>query len=359
MRFYRVLLSLLIGALVIVPPAVSAQDATPAADDIEIAYVVHVLNDFTSVIQKGAEDAGRDLGVTVEFTGSAAPQSDVQIPIFESFVQKGVDGIAVIPNPGDVWVTPINQAMEAGIPVVTVNITSPDSMSPLWIGPDQVTNGRALAEKLKEALTGAGKSEGLIVLGSCGPGVSTVEERIAGFREGMADTAFELSQAYDVTGENTSNYSAWESLATANPDAVAMVGFCSVDVPNMAPVKQRAGGEWIIAGWDLNVPTLDAIRDGSAVATIGDQPYFAGYMAVLALVQHLRDGKPMATGWLQIPSEVVTAENVDTVYGRESDPEQMTAYYAEYIPEVVPNLDIQAEIRGPIPGSEEAGTPTP
>jgi ABC-type sugar transport system substrate-binding protein len=186
-----------------------------------------------------------------------------------------------------------------------------------------------------------------------------VEERIAGFREGMADTAFELSQAYDVTGENTSNYSAWESLATANPDAVAMVGFCSVDVPNMAPVKQRAGGEWIIAGWDLNVPTLDAIRDGSAVATIGDQPYFAGYMAVLALVQHLRDGKPMATGWLQIPSEVVTAENVDTVYGRESDPEQMTAYYAEYIPEVVPNLDIQAVIRGPIPGSEEAGTPTP
>jgi ABC-type sugar transport system substrate-binding protein len=232
-------------------------------------------------------------------------------------------------------------------------------MSPLWIGPDQVTNGRALAEKLKEALTEAGKSEGLIVLGSCGPGVSTVEERIAGFREGMADTAFELSQAYDVTGENTSNYSAWESLATANPDAVAMVGFCSVDVPNMAPVKQRAGGEWIIAGWDLNVPTLDAIRDGSAVATIGDQPYYAGYMAVLALVQHLRDGTPMATGWLQIPSEVVTAENVDTVYGREADPEQMTAYYAEYIPEVVPNLDIQAVIRGPIPGSEEAGTPTP
>ena len=37
----------------------------------------------------------------------------------------------------------------------------------------------------------------------------------------------------------------------------------------------------------------------------------------------------------------------------------MTAYYAEYIPEVVPNLDIQAVIRGPIPGSEEAGTPTP
>ena len=82
-------------------------------------------------------------------------------------------------------------------------------------------------------------------------------------------------------------------------------------------------------------------------------------MAVLALVQHLREGTPMATGWLQIPSEVVTAENVDTVYYREADPEKMTAYYAEYIPEVVPDLDIQAVIRGPIPGSEEAGTPSP
>jgi ABC-type sugar transport system substrate-binding protein len=353
-------MSLLVAAAVMIPPLANAQEATPAADEtIEIAYVVHVLNDFTAVIQKGAEDAGRDLGVSVEFTGSAAPQSDVQIPIFESFVQKGVDGIAVIPNPGDVWVNPINQAMEAGIPVVTVNITSPESQSPLWIGPDQITNGLALAEELKAALAEAGKTEGLIVLGSCGPGVSTVEERIVGFREGMADTAFELSEAYDVTGENTSNYSAWESLATANPDAVAMVGFCSVDVPNMAPVKQRAGGEWIIAGWDLNVPTLDAIREGSAVATIGDQPYFAGYMAVVALAQAAREGTPLPSGWLQIPSEVVTAENVDTVYGREADPEQMTAFYAEYIPEAVPDLDIEAVIRGPIPGSEDAGTPTP
>ena len=171
-------------------------------------------------------------------------------------------------------------------------------MSPLWIGPDQITNGRALAEKLKEALRG-GQVRGvdrprLVRTGCLDRGGAD-----RGIPGGDGDTAFELSQAYDVTGENTSNYSAWESLATANPDAVAMVGFCSVDVPNMAPVKQRAGGDWIIAGWDLNVPTLDAIRDGSAVATIGDQPYFAGYMAVLALVQHLRDGKPMATGWLQ------------------------------------------------------------
>ena len=101
MRISRALLCLLVTALSIAPLATRAQEGTPAAsNDIHIAYVVHVLNDFTSVIQKGAEDAGRDLGVTVEFTGSAAPQSDVQIPIFESFVQKGVDGIAVIPNPG-------------------------------------------------------------------------------------------------------------------------------------------------------------------------------------------------------------------------------------------------------------------
>ena len=62
--------------------------------------------------------------------------------------------------------TPINEAMDAGIPVVTVNITSPQSKSPLWIGPDRITNGQALADKLKESLAAAGKTEGLIVLGS-------------------------------------------------------------------------------------------------------------------------------------------------------------------------------------------------
>ena len=222
--------------------------------------------------------------------------------------------------------------MEAGIPVVTVNITSPDSMSPLWIGPDQITNGLALAEKLKEALAAAGKSEGLIVLGSCGPGVSTVEERIDGFREGMADTAFELSQAYDVTGENTSNYPPGRVSPPRTPMRSPWLASARSTCRTWPRSKQRAGGEWIIAGWDLNVPDAGCHQRRLRCGHHRRPPYYAGYMAVLALVQHLRDGTPMATGWLQIPSEVVTAENVDTVYGREADPEQMTAYYAEYIP---------------------------
>ena len=60
------------------------------------------------------------------------------------------------------------------------------------------------------------------------------------------------------------NYSRWENIMAANPDAVAAVGLCSIDIPNLAQLKERTGGTWLIGGYDLDLPTLDAIRAGGA-----------------------------------------------------------------------------------------------
>ena len=35
------------------------------------------------------------------------------------------------------------------------------------------------------------------------------------------------------------NYSRWENIMAANPDAVAAVGLCSIDIPNLAQLKER------------------------------------------------------------------------------------------------------------------------
>jgi hypothetical protein len=48
-----------------------------------------------------------------------------------------------------------------------------------------------------------------------------------------------------VNTENTANYAAWENLAGANPEMVAMVGLCSMDLPNLAKLKRTKGhGSW-------------------------------------------------------------------------------------------------------------------
>ena len=79
----------------------AAQDATPAADhsDIEIAYVLHGLNAFTERMKTGAEDAARDYGVTLEVFGDASFDTPTHQAFFETALQRGFDGIAVVTNP--------------------------------------------------------------------------------------------------------------------------------------------------------------------------------------------------------------------------------------------------------------------
>jgi len=358
-RIGRLTAGAVVATLLVGPGASAvAQDASPApGGDVQVAYVLHGLNAFTEVIGKGAEDAGAELGVAVQVTGPARFDPQEQIPLFEAAVQQDVDGIAVVPQPGDVWVTPIREAIDAGIPVATANVTSPDSPAPLWVGQDEYQSGVILAGELRRLLEEADVTGGTIVAGACAPGVDVLVDRYNGLVEGMAGTGFEITEAQDVTPENTTNYAAWENLATANPDAVAMVGLCSLDIPNLAQLKTRNDYQWLVAGYDLNVETLDAIRAGTAQVTVGQQPYLQGYLPVRALAEAARTGTPLVEGWIETPTEVVTADNVDDVYEREANEEAETAYYRTYIAENYP--DLAAAVEGPIPGSAEAEAATP
>src|SRR5207248_9922269 len=69
----------------------------PPQKPIKIGYVLHVLNDFTAVIKRGAEDAGKDLGVDVEVTGPVKLEATATIALFEGMAQKKKDGLVVVP----------------------------------------------------------------------------------------------------------------------------------------------------------------------------------------------------------------------------------------------------------------------
>jgi ribose transport system substrate-binding protein len=213
-------------------------------------------------------------------------------------VQKRKDGLAVVPQPGEVWVVPIRQAAEAGIPVVTANVTSPDSAAAAWFGQEEYQSGVVLASELKKALVAAGKDEGKVVVGTCAPGVAVLVQRFEGVKKGLEGTGYTVAGPFDVTIETTSNCGAWENLAGANPGMVAAAGLCSHDVPNLAKLKTRSGGRWLIAGYDLNLQTLDAIKAGTAQVTAGQHPYLQCYR----IVREFRRGEATRADVLQAMS---------------------------------------------------------
>jgi len=358
----RALFALLITASLAMPLATTAAGAVAAQDDIRIAYVMHGLNAFTEVIQRGAEQAGEDLGVTVDVFGQAGFDIPTHQAFFETAIQGGYDGIVVIPNGGDPWNGLIEQATDAGIPLASANNTALNSALDLWVGQDEFSSGVVLGNETKRVLEAKGITSGPIVVGMCLLGNPVLVDRYNGFLQAMEGTDYEVSEAQDVTTSNEENYARWENLATANPDAVAMVGLCSLDIANLAQIKERSGAEWSVTGYDLDVPTLDAIQAGLADVTVGQQPYLQGYLPVRALVEEIRSGEQVV-GWLECPTEVITAENVADYVARESDPEVEREYYATYIQENFPDLNEAArpydDLRTPGLGTGATPAATP
>jgi ABC-type sugar transport system substrate-binding protein len=304
-----------------------------------VGYVLHGQNPFTRTIQHGAEDAGKALDADVQVQGPANFTSTDAVALFEGMVQRGVDGLVVIPMPGEVWVKPIRRAAEESkIPVMTANVTSPGSASTAWFGHDEFKSGVLLAGELRRQLQAAGKTGGKVVVGICVPGLSVLTTRYDGLEQGMEGSGFAVAEPRQVGTDGTANYNAWENLATANPDAVAMVGLCSMDLPNLAKLKQRTKAAWVVAGYDLGVETLDAVKAGTVQVVVGQHPYLQGYLPVVALIQHVRDKKPLPSGWVDVGTELITKENVDSVYQREADPAAETKWYADHVAKDFPDL---------------------
>ena len=314
---------------------------------IKLGYVLHGLNDFTQIIKQGAEDASRAENISIDVVGPAGFTTGDAIAMFEAMTQKRVHGLVVVPMPGEVWVTPIRQATQAGIPVLTANVTSPQSTAVAWVGQDEYASGVTLATELRKFLSAQNKLEGRIMVGMCAPGVTVLVDRYQGFKKGMEGTRYQISEPFDVNTENTANYGAWENLAGANPNAVAMVGLCSTDLPNLAKLKVRLKGQWLVGGYDLGRETLDAIKAGLVQVAVGQHPYLQGYLPVVALARHLRHQQPLPQGWVDVGTEVVTRDNVDGLYARETDAKKQNEWYAGYVAKHFADLNAVAK---PLPG---------
>ena len=342
----RTIFAIVMALFLVAMPAlgVAAQDATPAADnsDIEIAYVLHGLNTFTERMKTGAEDAARDFGVTLEVFGDASFDTPTHQAFFETALQRGFDGIAVVTNPGDQWITPIQQAADAGVPMVGANVTGLDTALTAWVGQDEYNSGVILGEEMLKAFEEAGVSEGKIAIGTCVAAAQVLQDRDAGVRKAFEGSNFEILETQEVLIPLPENYGRWENILAANPDAVGAIGLCSMDITNLSQIKERAGGTWLIGGYDLDPPTLQAIKDGWAQVTVGQQEYLQGYMPVRMLAEHLINGTPLVEAWIEMPTEVVTAENVDDYVSRQTDNQVQYDYYQEYMAENYADLEAVA-----------------
>jgi ABC-type sugar transport system substrate-binding protein len=327
-----------------------AQTAGNCAD-LSSAALVHFQGPYTQVLIDGARAAAEDCGAQFQDGGPAAFDAQASVGLFQDVMSTGVDAVVTVAYPAELWVRPIDEAVNSGVLVSTYDVASPASLQHLHTAPKAKDLGYAMADVLSEEL-GDGAS-GEVVAGLCIPGLDILEARVDGFVERMAELQPDVTVEgpIDVSFDQTENFARWTDVRDTHPDALAYLGFCENDLPSLVRLKeQEPDAEYLIASIGINPDGLAGIKDGLALAAIDQKPFMQGYVAMAAMLDSLMSGAEPPRGWIDVGPEVVTADNVDEVAEREASlsqgADQTQEYYQDQIDEIMSNLDSRIQSFG-------------
>ncbi len=300
------LVSLMFGLVVTVPLAGGAA-AARQDEQLQIAFSVPGLQfPFFVHMMNIARDKAAELDVElIELDGQ--DNSATQSAGIETMIAQGVDGIVISPKDVEALAPAIQAATDAGIPVVTVdrNVTGADTLA--HVGADNVRGGEKQGEYLMEILPDGGQI--IELQGSVG--ASPAIDRSAGF-----NAAIEGNDAYEIVFQQTASFARDQGLTVteqalqANPEVNAIVAANDDMAFGAAEAASGAGIEVPIIGFDALPEALQAVQDGTLVATVEQWPGRQTSGAMEILVDYLRNDTEPAEHDTFIEPTLITADNL-------------------------------------------------
>jgi simple sugar transport system substrate-binding protein len=252
---------------------------------------------FWSVVKRGMEAACEDLGVSCVWLGSNN-DPNTQVQMIDQAVSEGSDGIASALASPDQLIPPLQAAVEAGIPVITLNSGSNDYQTIgalTHVGQTEFIAGQGAGERFNEL--GATK----ILCGRQEESNVALEERC----DGLADT-FEgevISEFVGLDADQTEQQNAIAAALQADPDIDGFMGTGPVIAVSGLNAAADVGREMKgVAGFDITPEIIDAIEAGDIAFTIDQQQYLQGYLPILLLYLYVTNanvaggGQPILTG---------------------------------------------------------------
>ncbi|MFV2061925.1 MAG: sugar ABC transporter substrate-binding protein [Chloroflexota bacterium] len=303
-------LGLLAGAG-IAPASVAAQD-----DDIRIEVVSHgqASDPFWSVVQNGVLAAAKDMGVTVNYSAPPTFDMPAMAQLIDTVVAGEPDGLIVSLPDADALGPSIQAAIDAGIPVISMNSGS-DEYKALGIlahvGQTEYEAGFGGGERM----AAAGVTKAICVNQEVGN--VALDLRCQGFADALAPAGVESSVlAVDLT-DPAQSQAAIAAALTADPDVdgVLTLGPTGADPALLAFEDLGVLGSTKLATFDLSPSALQAIVDGDMLFAIDQQQYLQGYLPVVMLTLFNRFGGliPGGGGVVLTGPGFVTADNAAAV----------------------------------------------
>ena len=261
-------------------------------------FVNHVYtNTFFVPTQYGFADAAALLDIPVPKWGGSASTSSVSqmVSFLQTAISAKANGIATTVINATGFTTPVMDAMNAGIPVVTYNADGVYTASGApnigtnrlcYVGQALYLSGQQLGERIKSLVTTPGE----IVIFIATPGTGNIQPRYDGAASVLKAAGYTVSEI--ATGASTSVELAAEKAYLLGHKGVK--GAFAVDAGSTEFLAQALAGSGLsglpAGGFDLTPVTLSAIQAGSINFTINQNPYLQGFLPTLYLYMYNLSG---------------------------------------------------------------------
>jgi simple sugar transport system substrate-binding protein len=266
--------------------------STAAKAEYKFNFVMHsdTNNAFWAAVHKGFKDACAQINADCQMlTLSGDGDQQEQLQNLESSIAQGVDGIVTtITNP-TIFDAAVDEALAAGIPVITANTDDPEGAAGsnrlAYVGQDLEAAGYELAATLSKQFPDGPVH---VLIGVADMNQSWAYTRANGIARFMEDykaanpdrkvTYEKIESGMDLStvGNRVASY------VQTNPNTTAYfdVGFWEAGAAQGIRNLGYAPGQMLLAGFDLVDVVFEEMEKGYVQLTVDQQPYYQGYMSV-------------------------------------------------------------------------------
>ncbi len=288
---------MLITAVTVAGMSVSAQA------EQTLALAISTLNNpFFVTMQEGAEAKAQELGYDLIVLDS---QNDParELSNIEDLMQRGVQALLINPTDSDAVVNAVRMANRSDLPVFTVDRGATRGEVVSHIASDNALGGQMAGDYIAEQL---GSGARVVQLEGI-PGTSAARERGEGFAQAVEEHNFNVLASQAADFDRTAGLNVMEDLLTAYSDIDAV--FAQNDEMALGAVRAIAASQQqdiLVVGFDGTSDGIEAVESGRMGATVAQQPYVIGGLAVESAVRHL-NGETVEE-YIPVPLEVISGQ---------------------------------------------------
>lgn len=256
--------------------AISSEEILPTYHFTLIGEEIN--HDYWRLVGEGAKETETKYDVFVEYEGPERSNPDEQLKLLDMAIKSKVDGI-IVQALNENFTPLINMAVDQGIPVITIDTDSSQSMRNSYIGTDNYLAGQLAGKALVEDTNG--KAVVGIITGRFDN--QHHQERVQGFIDIVGE--YEEIEIVAIEESNITRVDVEEkayNVLTAHNTITAFYGtssYTGIGIVAAAKSLKRHNDLYVIT-FDTIDENIQLLQNGYIDVIVEQKPYDMGYQSV-------------------------------------------------------------------------------